>query len=114
MKARKIAAIHYTARPGSRWAKVKPGMTLAEAAALGLPRGELNFRVRKGTIVLAQEPGQRVGVIAGDTPGTGVKYAKPVATERPCLRCRQPFLSEGPGNRMCGECRTVSVSPYAL
>ena len=114
MKARKIAAIHYTARPGSRWAKLKPGMTLAEAAALGLPRGELNFRVRKGTIVLAPEPGQNVGVIAADVPGTGVKYVKPAAQDRPCLRCRQVFRSEGPGNRLCYDRRHLNVSTYAL
>lgn len=33
-------------------------------------------------------------------------------TKRPCLRCRAPFRSEGPHNRMCAKCRTVSVSPF--
>lgn len=31
---------------------------------------------------------------------------------RPCLCCRAPFRSEGPHNRMCPKCRTVSVSPF--
>lgn len=33
-------------------------------------------------------------------------------TRRPCLRCRELFRSEGPHNRMCPKCRTVSVSPF--
>ncbi|MGZ9811253.1 hypothetical protein ACXN5S_12395 [Pseudoroseicyclus sp. H15] len=30
---------------------------------------------------------------------------KSEATERPCITCSRPFLSEGPGNRMCNPCR---------
>lgn len=35
---------------------------------------------------------------------------------RPCLRCRSPFDSHGPGNRLCGECRARSAdaSPFAV
>lgn len=35
---------------------------------------------------------------------------------RPCLRCRRPFPSAGPGNRMCDPCRTklADESPYAV
>lgn len=29
-------------------------------------------------------------------------------TRRACLKCRAPFLSEGPHNRMCKECRRLS------
>ena len=32
---------------------------------------------------------------------------------RTCLCCRKPFVSEGAHNRLCGDCRTRSVSPYA-
>ena len=32
---------------------------------------------------------------------------------RSCLCCRKPFVSEGAHNRLCGDCRTRSVSPYA-
>lgn len=28
--------------------------------------------------------------------------------KRPCLRCRAPFMSEGPHNRLCPSCRTGS------
>lgn len=31
---------------------------------------------------------------------------------RPCLRCRAPFRSEGPHNRLCGECRRIETSPF--
>lgn len=42
--------------------------------------------------------------------------SRPPPAERPCLRCRQPFLSDGPGNRMCGPCKTklADASPYAV
>lgn len=52
------------------------------------------------------------GIIAADAPGTGVKYGKPAEQERPCLRCRKPFMSYGPGNRLCADCRTRDVSPF--
>lgn len=32
---------------------------------------------------------------------------------RPCLCCRKEFPSAGPGNRLCGICRTKTTSPYA-
>lgn len=32
---------------------------------------------------------------------------------RPCLCCEKPFLSHGPGNRMCDGCRGKDLSPYA-
>lgn len=31
---------------------------------------------------------------------------------RPCLCCSQTFLSEGPHNRMCDNCRTLSTGPF--
>lgn len=52
------------------------------------------------------------GIIMADEDGTGVKYVRPAARERPCLRCRRPFMSEGPGNRLCSECRGRNVSPF--
>ncbi len=33
---------------------------------------------------------------------------------RPCMCCQQIFVSEGPHNRLCGHCRNISVSPFAL
>ena len=37
-------------------------------------------------------------------------------TRRPCLRCRNPFDSHGPGNRLCDPCRARSsdASPYEV
>ena len=32
--------------------------------------------------------------------------------ERSCMTCRQPFMSEGPHNRMCGTCRQRSQEIY--
>lgn len=52
------------------------------------------------------------GIIAADEDGTGVKYVRPAEQERPCLRCGKPFMSHGPGNRLCGDCRTRDVSPF--
>lgn len=34
--------------------------------------------------------------------------------KRPCLCCGASFFSSGPGNRLCSECRRLSVSPYAI
>lgn len=42
---------------------------------------------------------------------------EPVETvTRPCLRCRQPFESEGAHHRLCYPCanRAGEVSPFAL
>jgi hypothetical protein len=52
------------------------------------------------------------GIVAADGAGSGVKYVKPAEQQRPCLRCRQQFMSHGPGNRLCGACRTRDVSPF--
>jgi hypothetical protein len=32
--------------------------------------------------------------------------------ERPCMCCRQPFMSDGPHNRLCTRCRGKETSPY--
>jgi hypothetical protein len=44
--------------------------------------------------------------------------AKPGHTLRPCLKCSNPFNSEGPHNRLCGNCRnetdTVFTRPAAV
>lgn len=42
-------------------------------------------------------------------------HGEPLETQtRPCLRCRRPFESEGPHNRLCGPCGKLDVSPYAV
>ena len=39
--------------------------------------------------------------------------AKRNITRRPCMCCGKKFDSKGPHNRLCGDCRVKSVSPYA-
>lgn len=98
-------------------------MTKAEVLALGVSRTELNYRVRQGRIVFDVGTCERKRassrsfatklIMAGPT-GTVVNYVSPKQTKvRPCLCCRHPFESEGPGNRMCAECRARDVSPFA-
>ena len=41
------------------------------------------------------------------------KLSKPKPKFRPCLCCTKTFLSEGPHNRLCPDCRKKDVSPYA-
>lgn len=33
---------------------------------------------------------------------------------RPCLCCKKRFWSVGAGNRLCRDCRQISVSPLAM
>lgn len=68
------------------------GLTLAEiAAALGRTADSVRGRLR--------------------TQGTG--WVRATAgderAERPCLRCRRTFRSEGPHNRVCPGCRSVNA-----
>jgi hypothetical protein len=40
--------------------------------------------------------------------------AEPATTRmRGCLNCERPFLSEGPGNRRCMQCRSESAGMVA-
>lgn len=84
---------------------------------------ELMERVRRGQIVFhppIQLNGRDVREVRAERakpaqPRKPVKYVnRDDAALRPCLCCRQPFESAGPGNRMCPQCRTRDVSPYAL
>lgn len=36
------------------------------------------------------------------------KPTGPRPKKRPCLCCGAPFLSSGPGHRLCGDCRKLS------
>lgn len=40
--------------------------------------------------------------------------ATPKSSKRPCLCCGREFDSAGPHNRLCGRCRRIETSPYAL
>lgn len=39
---------------------------------------------------------------------------QPFAALRPCLCCKTPFKSQGPGNRLCARCRGISVGPFEI
>ncbi len=45
----------------------------------------------------------------GDSDLRTVRPAEDVAAERPCLRCRAPFWSEGFGERICARCKGSAV-----
>jgi len=118
----KIAELRFKPKRLSPWVALRVGMTVGEArAALGPgPSRELMERVRRGQIVF-QPPIQLNGRDVRDVRAKAKPSRKPIkyvnrdgATLRPCLCCRQPFESSGPGNRMCDGCRHKNVSPYAL
>lgn len=41
------------------------------------------------------------------------RLARPGVGPRPCMTCKQAFLSEGYHNRMCDSCRALSTGPEA-
>ena len=117
MSEAKIAELRFKPAPRSPWAKLRVGMTLEEAlTALGNradDRSYLYHRARQGLLVL-DPPLPHRGIFASDISDVDVEQPRSQAKVRPCLSCRAPFESEGPGNRMCALCRTRDVSPYAL
>lgn len=117
----RIAELLFVPKRLSPWAALRLGMTREEACAvLGPgPSRELLTRVRRGQIVF-QPPLMVAGqpVLPPTAPTQPepprIRYVNQQAGSRPCLRCRKPFESSGPGNRMCDRCRGCDVSPYAL
>lgn len=49
---------------------------------------------------------------AAVTPAPTLKPRRRKGTERPCMTCRQPFMSEGPHNRLCDCCRKQRLSAF--
>jgi hypothetical protein len=49
-----------------------------------------------------------------ETYASPASEAKTKGKRRPCLCCTKLFWSTGPGNRLCGNCRQISVSPLAM
>jgi len=46
-------------------------------------------------------------------PATAIKpHRRKGTTQRPCMCCGKPFLSEGAHNRLCQGCRRLGSSPY--
>lgn len=127
MSVPRIAELRFKPKHLSPWAALRVGMTRAEACeALGPgPSRELLERVRRGQIVFVpalrasgrevtdrKEPPEAKATRPGRK---SVRYVnRDPASLRPCLCCRQPFESAGPGNRLCDGCRGRNVSPYAL
>lgn len=50
---------------------------------------------------------------AGPRPGLA-RAATDIAAERPCLRCRTPFWSDGFGERICARCKGSAVWRAAM
>lgn len=100
--ARHLTAAERVARIAIVTQQRAVGCTWKEIAAdLGMPRVTLlNWCQANGLVPRAlTKPGK-------------AKAAARTTTQRECLRCRAVFASTGPGNRMCGNCRSVSASPY--
>jgi hypothetical protein len=96
--------------PGSRTMILRGAEARAERARAGLPI-DMSYLRAAG----AAEKGARPRTVASSHFRDADGAAKPT-TRRPCLRCRLPFDSHGPGNRMCPACRarTADASPYAV
>ena len=39
---------------------------------------------------------------------------RPARRERNCMCCGNTFMSDGPHNRLCGRCRTTTLSPFDI
>ena len=37
---------------------------------------------------------------------------RPARTERPCMCCKNKFMSDGHHNRLCSRCRSTTLSPF--
>lgn len=42
------------------------------------------------------------------------KRGEKTITQRPCMCCAKTFSSEGPHNRLCGNCRSKDQDSYSL
>ncbi len=56
------------------------------------------------------------GNVCASQRNTGMSYAKKPTPERKhepkrrkCLRCKSPFMSEWPGERICGKCKATNA-----
>ena len=115
----RITDLRFIPQRGSRWAGLRVGMTIDKAFdVLGRGRNDraaLYHRIRRGEILLdlplPQCKALPSDIYDADT-GRGAEEPPRQAKVRSCLRCRQPFQSEGPGNRLCDGCRGRNVSPF--
>lgn len=75
----------------------------------------LGVRYRTGWACKLEKPAQQAAPRGRKKPRDDhrdlARAAREKASRRPCLRCTQPFLSEGPHHRLCERCRGQSVPP---
>ena len=80
-----------------------------------LDKDEVRRMFERGMSVddVVRATGAGKGAVRGMHHRMGFHQARRGGTMRHCLTCRQQFVSEGPHNRMCVECReTYSSSPF--
>jgi uncharacterized paraquat-inducible protein A len=72
-------------------------------------------------MVARRQPVEKIAAALGRSPeAVRAKrdYARPTGPtrkrERPCMTCKTNFRSEGPHNRMCGRCRSQSVTRFEV
>ena len=98
----------------------KRGLTLQQIAEQLTGRTPAAVRTRMNVLGLSSSRrGRGVVKISSDKcqrfldgMRSPTSEARASSRSRPCLCCKRPFNSKGPGNRLCTECRHVSVSPY--
>ena len=90
----------------------------------GRGRGECLDPARRGGAGASRRPGGTCRQLPTQPRSEGVRRVdgqeRDVAlhtskARRPCLRCREPFASTGPGNRLCRRCQiqAADMSPLA-
>lgn len=97
MSEPRIAALHFTPRPDSPWAKLRVGMTWAEVRALGLLRTELSHRLRQGRIVFDPPLTRKGQVIAADNGGGRRSARFPALPGAPMPVLSPPVQERGAG-----------------
>jgi hypothetical protein len=72
-------------------------------------------------MVAQRQPVDKIATALGRTQAAVIAkrdHARPTAPtrqqERPCITCKTSFKSEGPHNRMCGRCRSQSVTRFEV
>lgn len=67
----------------------------------------------RGTVLRAGEPKPRQA-FHRESYAAPAAETKQRGQKRPCLRCENTFWSAGAGNRLCSNCRQISMSPLAM
>jgi len=75
-------------------------------SALAIKGSGFTYWVMDGAVAVA---GPCSSLVSAQTKLDALERAKRVK-ERPCIRCRTVFMSEGAHHRMCGVCRSTTSS----